>query len=57
MRLYTRCNRPGAFDALAATASRANVAALVSADPTFAEAGITRVVPDARGVAQLLDTR
>jgi len=57
LRLFTRSARLGAFDAvLAATASRANAAALVSADAAFAEAGITHVIPDARGVARLLDT-
>ncbi len=55
LRLYTRSDRLGAFDAvLAATASRANAAAIVSADAAFVEAGITRVVPDTRGVAELL---
>lgn len=56
LRLYTRTDRLGAFDAvLAAAAGRAGAAAIVSADSAFAEAGITRVVPDTRGVAQLLD--
>lgn len=55
LRLYTRSDRLGAFDAvLAATAGRANAAAIVSADAAFAEADVTRVMPDARGIAQLL---
>ncbi|CAN5151134.1 type II toxin-antitoxin system VapC family toxin [soil metagenome] len=57
LRLFTRSDRLGAFDAvLAATASRAGAAAIISADAAFTEAGIARVAPDARGVAQLLDT-
>ncbi len=57
LRLYTRSTHLGAFDAvLAATASRANAVALVSADSAFAEAGIANVFPDADGVARLLDT-
>jgi len=56
LRLYARTDRLGAFDAvLAATATRVNASAIVSADSAFAEAGLTRVVPDARGVARLLD--
>jgi predicted nucleic acid-binding protein len=55
LRLYARGDRLGAFDAvLAATASRANAVALVSADVAFAEADVPHVMPDARGVAQLL---
>lgn len=55
LRLYTRCDRLGAFDAvLAATAGRANAAGIVSADAAFAEAGIPHIVPDARSVAALL---
>lgn len=56
LRLYARCDRLGAFDAvLAATAARADAAAIVSADAAFAEADVTHVVPDADGVAVLLD--
>lgn len=56
LRLYTRSDGLGAFDAvLAAAAGRAN-AAIVSADAAFAEAGVAHVVPDARGVAQLLES-
>ena len=55
MRLYTRSDRLGAFDAvLAATATRTSSAALVSADAAFAETGVRHIVPDARGVAELL---
>ncbi len=55
LRLYARSDRLGAFDAvLAAAASRADADALVSADAAFAEADLTHVVPDARGVARLL---
>jgi len=57
LRLYARSDRLGAFDAvLAAAAARANAAALVSADVAFGEADITHVVPDADGVAVLLDS-
>ena len=56
LRLYARSERLGAFDAvLATTAGRANAAAIVSADTAFAEAGMRHVVPDATGVAGLLD--
>ena len=56
LRLHARSERLGAFDAvLAATAGRANAAAIVSADTAFAEAGMRHVVPDATGVAGLLD--
>ena len=56
LRLYARSERLGAFDAvLAATAGRANAAAIVSSDTAFAEAGMRHVVPDATGVAGLLD--
>lgn len=56
LRLYARSSRLGAFDAvLAATAGRVNAAAIVSADAAFDEAEVDHVVPDARGVAQLLD--
>lgn len=55
LRLYTRSDRLGAFDAvLAAAAGRAEAAAIVSADVAFAEADVMHVVPDARGVAGLL---
>lgn len=55
LRLYARGKRLGAFDAvLAATASRADATALVSADMAFAEADIAHVVPDVLGVAGLL---
>ncbi len=55
LRLYARCGRLGAFDGvLAATAARANAAGIVSADAAFAEAGIPHILPDARGVAALL---
>jgi predicted nucleic acid-binding protein len=55
LRLYARTDRLGASDAvLAATAGRASAAAIVSADAAFAEADVTSVVPDARGVARLL---
>jgi predicted nucleic acid-binding protein len=56
LRLYGRSRRLGAFGAvLAATAKRGNATALVSADAAFAEADVTHVVPDAPGVATLLD--
>lgn len=56
LRLYARSKRLGAFDAvLASAAGRANAAAIVSADAAFAEADIAHVVPDAHGVAQLLE--
>ena len=55
LRLYTRSDRLGAFDAvLAATATRTSSAALVSADAAFAQTGVRHIVPDARGVAELL---
>jgi predicted nucleic acid-binding protein len=55
LRLYSRSDRLGAFDAvLAAAAGRADAAAIVSADLAFAEADVAHVVPDARGVAGLL---
>lgn len=55
LRLYARSDQLGAFDAvLAATAGRANAAAIVSADAGFAEADIPNVVPDAPGVAHLI---
>ena len=55
LRLYARGDRLGAFDAvLAATASRANAVAIVSADAAFAAAELPHVVPDADGVAGLL---
>lgn len=55
LRLYTRSDRLGAFDAvLAATAERANATALVSADRAFAEAGVRHVFPDGVGVSSLL---
>ena len=57
LRLYTRSDRLGAFDAvLAATAGRADAAAIVSADAAFAEADVTGVVPDAHGAARLLQS-
>ena len=57
LRLYTRSDSLGAFDAvLAATAGRADAAAIVSADEAFAEADVTGVVPDAPGVARLLQS-
>jgi uncharacterized protein len=54
--LFERVDRLGAFDAvLAATADRAGVSALVSADADFAAiAGVAHVVPDRAGVAALL---
>lgn len=55
LRLYQRSDRLGTFDAvLASTAGRANAAALVSADSTFAEADVAHVIPHADGVARLL---
>lgn len=55
LRLYTRSDRLGAFDAvLAAAAGRADAAAIVSADAAFAEADLPHVVPNALGVAGLL---
>ena len=57
LRLYARSERIGAFDAvLAATASRVNATAMVSADGAFAEADVPHVVPDADGVAALLSS-
>lgn len=56
LRLYARSDRLGAFDAvLASTAGRVDAAAVVSADAAFDQADIARVIPDARGVAQLLE--
>lgn len=56
LRLYARGERLGAFDAvLAATANRADAVAIVSADAAFAEADVRHVVPDASGVAALLE--
>jgi uncharacterized protein len=54
--LFERVDRLGAFDAvLAATADRAGVSALVSADADFAAIpGVAHVVPDRAGVAALL---
>jgi uncharacterized protein len=55
LRLYTRSDRLGAFDAvLAAAAGQAEAAAIVSADLAFADADVLHVVSDARGVADLL---
>ena len=55
LRLYARSERLGAFDAvLAATAGRANAAAIISADTAFAEAACAISFP-ATGVAGLLD--
>lgn len=54
--LYARAGRLGAFDAvLASAAARANADAVVSVDAAFAEADIAHVVPDAAGVAALLE--
>ena len=56
LRLYERSERLGAFDAvLASAAGRADAAAIVSADSAFDEADIAHVVPDAHGVARLLE--
>ncbi|MDP2709677.1 MAG: type II toxin-antitoxin system VapC family toxin [Solirubrobacteraceae bacterium] len=56
LRLYARSERLGAFDAvLASAAGRAGAAAVVSADAAFAEADVARVMPDADGVARLLE--
>ena len=55
LRLYARSERLGAFDTVLAATGRANAAAIVSADTAFAEAGMRHVVPDATGVAGLLD--
>lgn len=50
--------RLGVFDAvLAATAGRAGTTAIVSADAAFAEADVPHVVPDAPGVAGLMQSR
>lgn len=55
LRLYTRSQRLGAFDAvLAAAAGRANAEAIVSADVAFADADVMHVVPDVVGVQRLL---
>lgn len=57
LRLYARGERLGAFDAvLAAAAGRSSAVAIVSADAAFAEADVPHVVPDAPGVAGLLQT-
>jgi predicted nucleic acid-binding protein len=55
--LFERVDRLGAFDAvLAAAAASSGAAALVSADTAFAGAGnVTHVVPDATGIAGLLE--
>lgn len=55
--LFERVGGVGAFDAvLAAAAMAAGAAALVSADVGFGEVpGLTHVVPDAAGVARLLE--
>ncbi|MGE5283314.1 MAG: type II toxin-antitoxin system VapC family toxin [Chloroflexota bacterium] len=55
--LFERAASVGAFDAvLAAAAISANATALVSADGGFGEIpGLTHVVPDAAGVAGLLE--
>jgi predicted nucleic acid-binding protein len=56
LRLYARSDRFGAFDAvLAAAAGRAS-ATIVSADGAFAEASVRHVIPDAGGVARLLES-
>jgi predicted nucleic acid-binding protein len=54
---YERAERLGAFDAvLAASAAAAGAQALVSADEAFgALADVPHVIPDATGVARLLD--
>lgn len=55
LRLYTRSERLGAFDAvLASAAGRVDATAIVSADVAFADADIAHVVPDADGIAGLL---
>jgi predicted nucleic acid-binding protein len=55
--LFESTPRLGAFDAvLAAATAQAGAAALVSADTAFGDlAEITHVIPDAAGVAGLLD--
>lgn len=55
--LYETTPRLGAFDAvLAAAAAKAGASALVSADTAFADlSDIVHVVPDAAGIASLLD--
>jgi predicted nucleic acid-binding protein len=56
LRLSARSDRLGAFDAvLTAAASRAGADAVISADVAFADADLTHVVPDAEGVAVLLE--
>jgi uncharacterized protein len=54
--LFERSDRLGAFDAVfAAACARAGANALVSADEGFASLSeVSHVVPDARGVAELL---
>lgn len=56
--LFQTTPRLGAFDAvLAATAANAGATALVSADTAFADlADISHVIPNAAGIASLLDT-
>lgn len=58
LRTFRSLDRIGAFDAvLAAAALRADATALVSADTAFSRVPrLTAVVPDARGIARLLDT-
>jgi predicted nucleic acid-binding protein len=55
--LFETTPRLGAFDAaLAAAAVEAGAAALVSADTAFADlSNIVHIIPDATGVARLLD--
>ena len=55
LRLYSRGERLGAFDAvLAAAAGRSSAVAIVSADAAFAEADVPHVLPDVPGVTGLL---
>jgi predicted nucleic acid-binding protein len=56
LRLFEGAERLGAFDAvLAAAAIAGGATALVSVDTAFAEvAGLSNVIPDARGVGLLL---
>ena len=57
LRLYSRAERLGAFDAvLAAAAGRSSAVAIVSADAAFTEADVPHVVPDVPGVAGLLQS-
>jgi uncharacterized protein len=57
LRLYSRGERLGAFDAvLAAAAGRSSAVGIVSADAAFAEADVPHVVPDPPGVAGLLQS-